>query len=47
LKADAIGKIDVFATRAYVAVARGQAAQALARLREGRIKGRKFRVSRL
>ena len=47
LKADAIGKIDVFATRAYVAVARGQAAQALARLREGKIKGRKFRVSRL
>jgi superfamily II DNA/RNA helicase len=35
LKADAIGKIDVFATRAYVAVARGQASQALARLREG------------
>ena len=26
LKADAIGKIDVFATRSYVAVARGQAA---------------------
>ncbi|MBF6023814.1 ATP-dependent RNA helicase DbpA [Lysobacter niastensis] len=47
LKADAIGKIDVFATRAYVAVARGQAAQALARLREGKIKGRKFRVNRL
>ncbi|GAA5080568.1 ATP-dependent RNA helicase DbpA [Lysobacter panacisoli] len=47
LKADAVGKIDVFATRSYVAVARGQAAQALARLREGKIKGRKFRVSRL
>lgn len=47
LKADAVGKIDVFPTRSYVAVARGQAAQALARLREGKIKGRKFRVSRL
>jgi ATP-independent RNA helicase DbpA len=47
LKADAIGKIDVFPTRAYVAVARGQAAHALTRLREGKIKGRKFRVSRL
>ncbi|MDI9239166.1 ATP-dependent RNA helicase DbpA [Lysobacter sp. LF1] len=47
LKADAIGKIDVFPTRSYVAIARGQAAQALARLREGKIKGRKFRVSRL
>ncbi len=47
LKADAVGKIDVFATRAYVAVARGQATLALARLREGKIKGRKFRVNRL
>ena len=43
----AIGKIDVLATRAYVAIARAQAAQALARLREGRIKGRRFRVSAL
>ncbi len=47
LKADAVGKIDVFPTRSYVAVVRAQAAQALARLREGKIKGRKFRVSRL
>ncbi|HEY5803711.1 MAG TPA: ATP-dependent RNA helicase DbpA [Lysobacter sp.] len=47
LKADAVGKIDVFATRSYVAVARAQGAPALARLREGKIKGRKFRVSRL
>jgi ATP-independent RNA helicase DbpA len=47
LKADAVGKIDVFATRSYVAVARAQAAPALARLREGKIKGRKFRVSRM
>jgi ATP-independent RNA helicase DbpA len=47
LKADAVGKIDVFPTRSYVAVVRGQATQALARLREGKIKGRKFRVNRL
>ncbi|TBR36226.1 MULTISPECIES: ATP-dependent RNA helicase DbpA [Dyella] len=44
LKADAIGKIDVFATRAYVAIKRDQAAKALERLRAGRIKGRNFRV---
>ena len=43
----AIGKIDVFATRSYVAIARAQAANALTRLREGKIKGRKFRVNRL
>ena len=43
----AVGKIDVFATRSYVAIARGQAEKALARLREGKIKGRKFRVSRM
>ncbi len=47
LHKDAIGRIDVFATRSYVAIARGKAGQALARLREGRIKGRRFRVSRL
>ena len=47
LKADAIGKIDVFPTRSYVAVARKEAAHALARLREGRIKGKRFRVNTL
>ena len=47
LHKDAIGKIDVFATRSYVAIARAQAGPALARLREGRIKGRKFRVNKL
>ncbi|MHC9085730.1 ATP-dependent RNA helicase DbpA [Luteimonas sp. RIT-PG2_3] len=47
LHKDAIGKIDVYATRSYVAIARAQAANALARLREGKIKGRKFRVNRL
>ena len=47
LKADAIGKIDVFPTRSYVAVARNQADQVVAKLRAGKIKGRRFRVSRI
>jgi ATP-independent RNA helicase DbpA len=44
---DAVGKIDVFATRSYVAIHRERAEQALARLRAGKIKGRKFRVARI
>ncbi len=47
LHKDAIGKIDVFATRSYVAITRAQARQALERLRAGKIKGRKFRVNPL
>ena len=47
LHKDAIGKIDVFATRSYVAIARKQVDQALAKLRAGKIKGRKFRVNAL
>jgi len=47
LPADAIGKIDVFATRAYVAIARDLAGKALSRLRAGKIKGRSFRVERV
>ena len=47
LHKDAIGRIDVFATRSYVAIARAQANHALAQLRAGKIKGRKFRVNRL
>jgi ATP-independent RNA helicase DbpA len=47
LKVDAIGKIDVFATRSYVAIARNQVDKALAQLQAGRIKGRNFRVRRL
>jgi ATP-dependent RNA helicase DbpA len=47
LKADTVGKIDVYATRSYVAIARAQAETALARLRSGKIKGRKFRINRL
>ena len=44
LKAEMVGKIDVFATRSYVAIARNQAQRALERLQAGRIKGRNFRV---
>ncbi len=44
---DAIGKIDVFATRTYVAVTREWAARAVAGLRTGKIKGRKFRLRQL
>ena len=47
LHKDAIGKIDVFATRSYVAINRRQAARALAALREGKIKGRRFRIAPL
>lgn len=47
LDKDAIGKIDVFATRSYVAIAREHARHAVAQLRTGKIKGRKFRVSLL
>ncbi|MBS0226168.1 MAG: ATP-dependent RNA helicase DbpA [Proteobacteria bacterium] len=44
---DAIGKIDVFPTRSYVAIARNKAKHALEQLRAGKIKGRKFRVNLL
>jgi ATP-independent RNA helicase DbpA len=47
LPAAAIGKIDTFATRSYVAVQRDQASRALERLSAGRIKGRSFRVRRV
>jgi len=47
LKADDIGKIDVYATRAYVAISRALANRALESLRAGRIKGRNFRVRAL
>ena len=47
LHKDAIGKIDVYATRSYVAINRKHAEQALSRLRAGKIKGRKFRVNPL
>lgn len=44
---DQVGKIKVLARSAYVAVARGVAAQALARLEQDRIKGRNVRVRRV
>jgi ATP-independent RNA helicase DbpA len=47
LPADAVGKIDVFPTRSYVAIRRAEAGKALERLRAGRIKGRNVRVARL
>ncbi|QNP40546.1 ATP-dependent RNA helicase DbpA [Lysobacter solisilvae (ex Woo and Kim 2020)] len=47
LSMEAIGKIDVFPTRSYVAIQRTQADKALARLQAGKIKGRKFRVRRI
>ncbi|HQZ32649.1 MAG TPA: ATP-dependent RNA helicase DbpA [Arenimonas sp.] len=47
LPASAIGKIDGFATRTYVAIERSQASKALERLKAGKIKGRSFRVRKL
>ena len=47
LAADAVGKIDVFATRSYVAIQHTVADTALSRLRAGKIKGRSFRVARI
>jgi ATP-dependent RNA helicase DbpA len=47
LDANDVGKIDVFATRAYVAISRSLANKALERLRAGKIKGRNFRVRTL
>lgn len=47
LPGDAVGKIDVFPTRTYVAVARKWIDQAMQQLRNGKIKGRKFRVRKI
>lgn len=47
LAGDAIGKIDVFPTRSYVAVPRRQVDRVLEKLRAGKIKGRRFRVAKL
>ena len=44
LPAEAVGKIALFPTRCYVAIASAQAEQALAQLRRGKIKARTFRV---
>ncbi|KAB7764922.1 ATP-dependent RNA helicase DbpA [Xanthomonas maliensis] len=47
LSGAAIGKIAIYPTRSYVAIARAQASKALAHLQAGKIKGRRFRVSKL
>jgi ATP-independent RNA helicase DbpA len=47
LTAEAIGKIDIFPTRAYVAVRSNQADKAVKGLMAGKIKGRSFRVRRM
>ena len=47
LPGSAVGKIDIYPTRSYVAVAREHASNALKRLQDGRIKGRNFRVRRI
>jgi ATP-independent RNA helicase DbpA len=47
LPPEAIGKIDVFPTRTYVAIVRESYDEALQRLRGGKIKGRVFRIRKL
>jgi len=47
ISGDAVGKIDVFPTRTYVAIARDQADNALRGLRAGKIKNRKIRIRRI
>ena len=42
LQADQVGKIDVFATRSYVAVAGALIDKVIEKLRAGKIKGRNF-----
>jgi ATP-independent RNA helicase DbpA len=47
IPATAVGKIDVFPTRTYVAIAHDWHERALQRLRAGKIKGRTIRVRRI
>jgi ATP-dependent RNA helicase DbpA len=47
IPAAAVGKIDVFPTRTYVAIAREWHETALQRLRAGKIKGRTIRIRRI
>jgi ATP-independent RNA helicase DbpA len=47
LPGTAVGKIDVFATRTYVAIARAWLAQAVPGLRTSKIKGRTFRIRQI
>ena len=44
LPGDAVGKIDVFPTRSYVAITRDWHGRAVQRLRAGKIKGKTFRI---
>jgi ATP-independent RNA helicase DbpA len=47
LPGTAVGKIDVFPTRTYVAIHRASHVRAMQRLRAGKIKGRTFRIRRI
>ncbi|MEO7199289.1 MAG: ATP-dependent RNA helicase DbpA [Dokdonella sp.] len=47
LTADQIGKIAIFPTRSYVAIRSDLRERAMRQLRDGKIKGRKFRVRKL
>ena len=47
LSSEDVGKIDIFSLHAYVAIKRDIANQALDRLRQGKIKGRTFKVRKL
>jgi ATP-independent RNA helicase DbpA len=47
LSSKAIGKIDIYPTRSYVAISRDQAGKAISRLEAGKIKGRRFRVRKM
>ncbi|MEO5595637.1 MAG: ATP-dependent RNA helicase DbpA [Lysobacteraceae bacterium] len=47
LEREAVGKIDIFATRSYVAIGQAQAAPAMQCLQAKGIKGRKFRLRAL
>ena len=47
LTAEAVGKIDIYPTRTYVAIQRRMAEQALRLLSAGKIKGRRFRIRQL
>lgn len=47
LPGTAVGKIDVFPTRTYVAIDRASHVHAIKRLRAGKIKGRTFRIRKI
>ena len=47
LQGEQVGRIDIYPTRSYVAIARSQADAAARRLRDGKIKNRRFRVRKL